>query len=67
MTSLDNCTCPIRTYLTISAGTSACKLCPKGGECCTHPQAHVQARTRKRACKHAQHCPTTPSVSNTTP
>jgi hypothetical protein len=67
MTSLDNCTCPIRTYLTISAGTSACKLCPKGGECCTHPQAHVQTRTRKRACKHAQHCPTTPSVSNTTP
>ena len=41
MTSMDNCTCPIRTYLTISAGITACKLCPKGGECRTHPRART--------------------------
>ena len=31
MASLDNCTCPIRTYLTASEGVTACKICPEGG------------------------------------
>jgi len=33
MTSLENCTCQIRTYTTTSAGTRKCEQCPKGGEC----------------------------------
>jgi len=33
MTSLDNCTCPIRTYVSVNEGLTACRTCPKGGEC----------------------------------
>ena len=48
-TNLDNCTCQIRTYLTVSAGVTACKPCPRGGEC-QDRNLGCGLRTRPRAC-----------------
>jgi len=67
MISLDNCTCSIRMYLTASAGITACKLCPKGGEVSrthtntpspslfyTHTHTHTHLHTHKHTLTHKQ-------------
>jgi hypothetical protein len=51
MTSLDNCTCPIRTYLTASKGVTVCKLCPKGG---TLSRTRMCLRALSHRNKHTQ-------------
>ena len=50
MTSIDNCTCPIRTYITEeSGGNTACRTCPKGAEC--------EDRTQGCGLRNGANCP----------